>query len=354
LKKLFNEKLYSLDAYTPGNQPKGKVIKLNTNENPFPPSPRVQNFLAKFSSLDSMRKYPSPTSIDLRKQIAKLHKLHPDQVLVTNGSDEALAILFRACLNSNSIFLMPDPTYSLYTVLANLQMNGVILKKIPVLENFHLDFQTLKNSSASLLAFANPNAPTGILESKKDLGDLIKTFGSAVLCDEAYIDFAKKGSSMISEISEHSNLFVSRTFSKSYSLAGLRVGYIMSSKENIFELNKIRDSYNLGYLEQKLALESLKDQKYLLSNVQKILIERNFMNLELQKMNFKVLESSTNFLFAKPSEVNAKDLFLYLEKKKIHIRYFESQRISEFIRITISNRNENSILLNAIKQFIKK
>lgn len=354
MKKLFNEKLYSLDAYTPGNQPTGKVVKLNTNENPFPPSPRVQNFLAKFSAFDSLRKYPSPTSFDLRKQIAKLHKLHADQVLVTNGSDEALAILFRACLTANSIFVMPDPTYSLYTVLANLQMNGASLKKIPVLENFHLDLRTMKNSKAALLAFANPNAPTGILESKKDLSDLIQTFDSAVLCDEAYIDFAKKGSSMISEISEHPNLFVSRTFSKSYSLAGLRVGYIVSSKENIFELNKIRDSYNLGYLEQRIALESVKDQKYLLSNVQKIILERNFMKEELKKMNFQVLESSTNFLFAKPTNVNAKDLFLYLEKKKIHIRYFASPRISEFIRITISNREENSILLNAIKQFIKK
>ncbi len=354
MKKLFCESLYNLEAYSPGDQPLGKIIKLNTNENPFLPSPKISKFLKNFNEFDRLRKYPSPSSEKLREEIAKLHKISADEVLVTNGSDEALSILFRACLSENSTFLMPNPTYSLYPILKDLVMNGTKIKEIPVLENFSLDFETLKKEKANLLAFANPNAPTGILAEKKELIDLVKSLDCAVLCDEAYIDFAKPNSTMINEIKNLPNLFVSRTFSKSYSLAGLRVGYIISNKENIFELNKIRDSYNLGFLEQEIAKIAIKDQTYLKKNVKKIISLRENLKKDLEKLEFFVINSNTNFLFAKVPNLKAKELYDFLCSKKVFVRYFNYPNLKDYIRITIGIESEHKILLKWIKEFLNK
>jgi histidinol-phosphate aminotransferase len=205
-----------------------------------------------------------------------------------------------------------------------------------------------------LLAFATPNAPTGIIESKDKLIQLISNFSNAVLCDEAYIDFAPKNSSLIPEIKNFKNLFISRTFSKSYSLAGLRVGYIISNEENIAELLKIKDSYNLGMLEQKIALEAFKDQKYLSKTVSKITNSRKKLTGKLSKKGFQVLESNTNFLFAKPpSPYKADELFEYLKSKKIFIRYFKDTLTKDYIRISIGLEKENKKLLKEIFAFCK-
>jgi histidinol-phosphate aminotransferase len=354
MKKIFQEYLYNLKAYVPGDQPKGKIIKLNTNENPFPPSQRIKKFLKNFR-IESLRKYPSPSSENLRIEIAKLHKIDKDEILVTNGSDEALAILFRACLSKDSVLLVPNPTYSLYPVLKDLQMNGTKIKEIPILENHHLDFVSLKKEKANLLAFASPNAPTGILEDKKDLIDLLSCIDYPVLCDEAYIDFANPNSSMISEISKYPNLFVSRTLSKSYSLAALRVGYIISQKENIFELNKIRDSYNLGLIEQKIACLAIKDQSSLKKNVKKINSLKENLVKKLNKLGFQINSSDTNFLLAKvPKSTNANELYQFLCEKKVFVRYFNYPNLKDYIRITIGKDSDHKILLNWIKNFLEK
>jgi histidinol-phosphate aminotransferase len=353
--KYFQERLYEITGYVPGEQPKKteKVIKLNTNENPYPPSPKILKSIQKIFEKGLLRKYPVPDSFPLRVAISELHSVEPENILVTNGSDEGLSILFRACLKPNSKIVIPYPTYSLYPVLVDLEMNGSEIIKIPLKENLHFDFETLKNSKGDLLAFANPNAPTGILESKEDLLNLIGKFPGIVLCDEAYVDFAKKSSGMVKSISKYSNLVVSRTFSKSYSLAGLRVGYLVSSKENISELHKIKDSYNLGLLEQQIAITALSDRKYHNKTISKIIDSREKMSKSLKKLGFNVVPSETNFLFIKPpKKTSPEELFQFLKSEKIFIRFFNDSFCKDYLRITIGTPLENENLIKKIKFFL--
>lgn len=352
--KYFNERLYDVAPYTPGEQPssKDRVIKLNTNENPYPPSPKIKEVVDSILSEGLLKKYPNPNSSKLCEEIANKEGISKEQVLVTNGSDEALSILFRAVLGANDKVVAPYPTYSLYPVLTELALNGSSIEKVPLKGNLHFDYIALKSAKGKLLTFASPNAPTGILERKQELLDLISSFKGAVLCDEAYIDFAPNGSSLIQEINRHPNLFVSRTFSKSYSLAGLRVGYIISSKENIQLITKLKDSYNVGMLEQAIALEALKDQPYFLSNVQKIIQSREELTQQLSKLGFYVVPSSANFIFVKPPKsIYPIDLFEHLKKSNILVRYFSDAISKDYIRISIGSKEECEILFGKIKEY---
>ncbi|MCX7997853.1 MAG: aminotransferase class I/II-fold pyridoxal phosphate-dependent enzyme, partial [Leptospiraceae bacterium] len=206
----------------------------------------------------------------------------------------------------------------------------------------------------NLLAFASPNAPTGILESKEILCEIVSKFDGLVLVDEAYIDFASPNSSMISEIKNFSNLIVSRTFSKSYSLAGLRVGFLVSQKQNIDLLLKMKDSYNLGMLEQAIAKTAIEDVEYFQTNIQKIINSREKLKQELENLDFEVLESSANFLFAKPPHpFRAESIFTQLRDSNIYVRYFTQERCKDFLRITIGTESENEIFLSSLKSILK-
>lgn len=361
MKKYFQPALYDLAPYIPGAQPPvtKKIVKLNTNENPYPPSPKIKKAIQTILNKGLLRRYSNPISKTVIQEIAKLHKVPESFVMVTNGSDEGLAILFRATLGDSDIALMPYPTYSLYPVLTELQLNQARIEKVRLKEDFHFDFgkikKTGKSSKIKLLAFANPNAPTGILERKEDIIDLIKNFKGIVLCDEAYIDFAPVGSSLISEVKNLENLVVSRTFSKSYGLAGLRVGYLISQPQNISQLMKIKDSYNLGMLEQEIALTALKDQTYLKKTLTKIITSRNKLKRSLETLGFYVLESNTNFLFVKPPEgFYANEIFQFLQADEIYIRYFQDEFCKDFLRITIGTEKENKILLDKIKKAVNR
>lgn len=360
MKNYFQSELYNLAPYTPGEQPKSKskIIKLNTNENPYPPSPKIKAVVKNIFEKGLLRKYSNPVSQSVKEEIANLHKLPVSQIMVTNGSDEGLAILFRATLGPRDIAIMPYPTYSLYPVLTSLQLNGASVKTVELKNDFHFDFLRLQksfNDRTKLLTFAHPNAPTGLLEDKSEIIKLIKSFPGIVLCDEAYIDFAPKNSSLIDEIKNLDNLVVSRTLSKSYGLAGLRVGYLISSSENIEQLMKIKDSYNLGMLEQEIATAALRDQKYFSGSIKKIVSSRNKLMKSLKTLGFQVLESQTNFLFAKPPKNNlAEDLFLKLKAENIYIRYFKDEFCKDFIRITVGTESENKILLSKIKKIINQ
>lgn len=346
----FNRHLYQINAYTPGEQPSGKkIIKLNTNENPYPPSPKIQKALDKFS-IDSLRKYPNPTSWDLREEIAKFHGLNVDEVLITNGSDEALSILFQSCLEPSDRVILPYPTYSLYPILTELLMNESRVVKIPLKQDLHLDFDTLKKQKGKLLSFASPNAPTGVLENRVQLLDLVQNFKGIVLVDEAYIDFAVENSTLIQEIRNFDNLVVTRTFSKSYSLAGLRVGYLVSNKDNISLMYKLKDSYNVGKISQLIALEAFKDRKYFNSVIKMIIKSRVMLTKELEKLGFIVIYSQANFLFAKPTKEKAEAVFQYLREKNIFIRYFTDNISQNYIRITVGTDEENRILIQVLEK----
>ncbi len=357
MKKYFQSELFKLDPYVPGEQPREgkKLIKLNTNENPYPPTPKINPVVSSIIKKGILKRYPNPTSEELRKAIAKQNGISKDMILITNGSDEGLSLLFRAILAPKSRVVIPFPTYSLYPVLTSIEMNGSTIEKIPLLENLHFDFQKLKKAKGDLLAFASPNAPTGILEDENELLYLISHFNGMVLCDEAYVDFAPIGSSLIQFVKRYPNLIVSRTFSKSYSLAGLRVGYLVSNEENISLLQKIKDSYNLGILEEAIAIEAIKDSKYFDKIIRMIIKSRDFLSDELSKMLFTVVKSDTNFLFVKPPmNINPSDLFEYLKKKSIYIRYFKDDICKSYLRITVGNQKENKTLIKEIKSYLIK
>ncbi|MDX1957636.1 MAG: histidinol-phosphate transaminase [Leptospiraceae bacterium] len=355
MKNYFQEPLYNLQGYVPGEQPndKKKIIKLNTNENPYPPSPKIKKALGDILKKGLLKKYPNPVSKDLVLSIAKHHKVRPSMVLVTNGSDEGLALLFKAVLGKNSKIVMPYPTYSLYHVLADLQLNSVVVETVPLDNNLHFDFHALENSTGELLAFAHPNAPTGIQEKKSELLNLVKKFPGIVLSDEAYIDFAPRGTSLINSVFENENLVVSRTFSKSYSLAGLRVGYLIANESLVDLLYKLKDSYNLGMLEQLAAKVALEDTVYFEKVINKILKQRTKLKEELEKSGFEVFPSETNFLFVKPPiKIVPEELFLFLKENGIFIRYFKDEFCKNFLRITVGSKSENAKLMKIINKFL--
>lgn len=344
--------LETLVPYTPGEQPgPGEVFfKLNTNENPYPPSPKIQSVWEEIFKSGNLRKYPSFDSSSLRKSIAKELGVADNSVLVTNGSDEALRLLFFSLLGPNDSVVCPDPTYSYYSVLVEQAMVGASLTKIPLLDDLHFDFSSIKKTKGKILAFANPNAPTGILEKKSDLLDLVQSFPGIVLSDEAYIDFAKPGSSLVSHLNEFPNLVVTRTFSKSYSLAGIRVGFLIAEPSLLDRIQKLKDSYNVGMLEQKIAQVAWEDKDYCQTNLRKILYEREELTKSLRSLGFIIPESDTNFLFCKPtSKSTPKELYEGLKSKGILVRYFGTGISSRYLRITVGSQSENSALLEALK-----
>ncbi|MCB1188913.1 MAG: histidinol-phosphate transaminase [Leptospiraceae bacterium] len=352
---LLNYRIHHLKPYTPGEQPdrNQNFIKLNTNENPYPPTPEIKKRVEEIINAGDLRKYPNPISKGLVEEIAKQNNLKENQILVTNGSDEGLALLFKGVLEKKSRVILPYPTYSLYPVLAYIQMNDSIPVKIPLRPNMHFDFPKLKKKQGKLLTFAYPNAPTGILENKEDIIDLVANFSGIVLCDEAYIDFAPRDSSMIDQITNFENLVVSRTFSKSYSLAGLRVGYLAGNTKIISELYKLKDSYNLGMLEQEIALAALKDIDYFQKNINKVIQSRIWLKSKLEKFSFIVYDSQTNFLYTKPPEnLPAETLYNLLKKDKILVRYFSDEVCKDYIRISVGNEEENRELITKIGTYL--
>jgi histidinol-phosphate aminotransferase len=351
----FRKELIDLKPYTPGEQPNSSsaIIKLNTNENPYPPSPKCKIVAQEIFDKGLLRKYPNPVSEDLRKSIANTYGIKSDEIFVTNGSDEGIRLLFAAIIKSDSIIASPDPTYSAYPVFADTAMENYLYTKIPLLEDFSFDWSALKNSKADLVAFANPNAPTSLLESKKSVLSFVDSFSGFVLCDEAYIDFSDEGSSCIQEAGKCDNLFVSRTFSKSYSLAGLRVGFLVGSAKNISLLHKIKDSYNVGMLDQAIAKAALEDKEYFQETTRKIIKTRIYLTQKLEELGCKIEKSSTNFLFLQPPfPYKAADWFEALKKENIYVRYFPTGRCSDYLRITIGTDLESDLVVEAIRKFL--
>jgi histidinol-phosphate aminotransferase len=344
-----------MEPYVPGEQPgrDTRILKLNTNENPYPPSPKIKIAIQELIESGFLRKYPPTQSEALRDQIAKDLKLPPQSIMMTNGSDEALRLVFQGLIPRNGKVVYPDPTYSHYPVLTQMIFREATTVPIPLLNNLHFDFDSLKNSSGDLLIFAHPNAPTGILEERANLEDLIQNWKGFVLSDEAYVDFAKENSSLVNLIPKIPNLLVSRSFSKSYSLAGLRVGFLAGSIEVISEISKIKDSYNLGILEQEIALASWLDQEYMIQNVKLVRQERDRISQKLKEFGWDVVPSEANFVFVKPSSISPKLIYEYLKRKLIYIRYFSKGIPNQYIRITVGTPEENNALLIALEGIAK-
>jgi histidinol-phosphate aminotransferase len=340
---LIRKSVESMSGYVPGEQPDdSRIVKLNTNENPYPPSPAVQSALSSIDA-EKLRLYPNPVSDALRRKIADLHGCAVENVFVGNGSDEVLALCTRAFVENDGSIGYLDPSYSLYPVLADIR--DVEKRPFPLKDDFTWDVPA--DYEASLFMLTNPNAPTGMLASVDRVRAFCSNFKGVVLVDEAYVDFSSWNCMALAL--EMKNVLVARTLSKSFSLAGLRVGYVVGSEPLISAMYKLKDSYNLDMISQEIALAALSDIEHMTSNTAKIVATRVRLSKELEVLGYQVSPSEANFLWVKPANITAKDLFERLKNIGILVRYFDGDTTGDYIRVTIGTDEEIDKLIEAIK-----
>ena len=335
--------------YTPGEQPNEKnMIKLNTNENPYPPSPKV---LAAKADLEQLRLYPDPVAKDLVKALADYHGLSEDQIFVGVGSDDVLAMSFLTFFNSEKPIFFPAITYSFYDVWADLFRIPYETKALNAA--FEIEANDYYTENGGVI-FPNPNAPTGLLTNLDFVRDILDHNRDViVIVDEAYIDFG--GESAISLLHEYKNLIVVRTFSKSRSLAGLRIGYAMGNPKLIKALNDVKYSYNsytMNYPSIVLGVESIRDDEYFKETVSKIIETREWFEKELTRLGFTYPKSYSNFVFVSHKSVPAKEIFEAAKKKHIYVRYFDKPRIDQYLRITIGTDEEMKAVVSFLEEFL--
>lgn len=348
-----SDKANNLTPYVPGEQPKeGGYTKLNTNENPYPPSSRAINKI-KDMNLENLRLYPDSESNLLREVYAKSLGLDKDNIFVGNGSDEVLAIAFQTFFMKKNNVLMPDISYSFYPVYCRLY--DITSKLIPLREDYSIDTQDYMIENNGIV-IANPNAPTSLLLSKDKIENIVKNNkNSIVLIDEAYVDFG--GESVVSLINKYNNLLVVKTLSKSYSLAGMRVGFAIGNKALISGMNRVKDSFNsypIDTIAQQLAYEAILDVKYFEKTRKMIIDTRERVSKELIKLEFNVLDSKTNFLFIQHKEKYAEEIFDYLKENKILVRYFKKPRLDNWLRVTIGNDEQMEYFIKYIIKLLQE
>lgn len=337
--------------YVPGEQPKGdRLIKLNTNENPYPPAPGVAEAL-KQMDIDRFRKYPDPTASDLVHALAEYYGVGDDQVFVGVGSDDVIAMSFLTFFNSKKPVLFPDVSYSFYKVWADL---FAIPYETPALdENFCIHPEDYYRENGGVI-FPNPNAPTGLLLSLEDVEDIIRhNQDVVVIVDEAYIDFG--GKSALELTAKYENLLVVQTFSKSRSMAGMRIGFAIGHPDLIRALNDVKYSYNSYTMNMPsliLGMETVKDDAYFKETVQKIIDTREWSKSRLTELGFTFPDSMSNFIFASHNRVPAKELFETLKKQQIYVRYFDQPRLSNYLRISIGTQEEMETLFAFLEQYL--
>ena len=363
--RLWSSKARNLSPYVPGEQPQHEnLCKLNTNENPFPPSPKVGEAIAKVleQQADDLRLYPAPESDDLRAALAQIYDIDINQVFVGNGSDEVLALVFASFFLKERPVLAPDISYSFYPVYA--QTFGIELVQIALEEDFSIDPDAYRQPCSGII-IANPNAPTGLLLSLADIRKLASEHSNSVIViDEAYIDFARAvdGSSdaeisAVSLINEFDNILVTQTFSKSRSLAGLRVGMAFGNASLIEALTRMKNSFNsypLDKLAQVGATASVLDVEYFTQTCQQVIDLRQSLTAELTALGFDVLPSHANFVFARPKDGNANAVANALREQGIIVRHFDKPRINEYLRITTGTAEQNSRLIEALQTLQKE
>lgn len=346
----YEDNIKKVTPYVPGEQPAGDVIKLNTNESPFPPSMHVAMAIASID-YDSLRLYPDPDATVLVQAIADYYKVDEEQVFVGVGSDDVLAMAFQTFFNSDKPILFPDITYSFYQVWAELY--DIPYEEIPLKDDFTIDASDYKKENGGVI-FANPNAPTGVELALNEVEEIIKANpDSVVIVDEAYIDFGN--ASALSLVDKYENLLVVRTFSKSRALAGMRVGYAIGPAKLIKALKDVKfstNSYTLNLAAIRAGVAALGDDEYFDTIISQIKDTREDTKRKLEQMGFECLKSSTNFLFVKHEDIPAKDIFEKLREKDIYVRYFELPRIDEYLRITIGTNEQMNSLMLALEEIV--
>ncbi len=348
----WRDNLMKIEPYVAGEQPnKTDFIKLNANENPYPPAPAVLETIAKFNG-EGLKKYPDADAKPLAKAIAERVGLARENVFVGNGSDDVLALCFRAFFNSDKPVIYPDITYSFYPVWC--EMLRIPYETIPVDDSFNINAADYKRENGGVV-IANPNAPTSIARGLDFIREILDyNRDSVVIVDEAYVDFG--GESAVRLLSEYENLVVTGTFSKSRSMAGMRIGFAFGNKEIISALYAAKDSYN-SYPMDSVAIEagvaSIGDEEYFRNTLKKVIATRDRLSAELRGMGFELPDSAANFVFAEHKDYKAKDICEYLKTKDIYVRYFKKPRIDNRLRITIGTDEEIDALIKALKEYIK-
>ena len=342
----FRSNIAGLAGYVPGEQPQDfEIIKLNTNENPYPPSPKV--FAALRSAIrSSLRLYPEPLSDSLRSVAAGVYGVTPANIIAGNGSDELLAIALRCFVGPGDRVAFPVPTYSLYDTLVEIQ-DGVRLA-VDYPEDFSLP-ATLNAQNAALTFLCNPNAPSGTMVTLLEIEKLARSVSGVLVVDEAYVDFAEsEGSSALPLIHRLANLIVLRSFSKSFSLAGMRVGLAFASDEIIAGMMKVKDSYNLNRLSLVAASAALQDLAWMTRNARRIQRSRKRLTSGLKRMGYQVYPSHANFVLARKTGQNLKPVYEELKRHKILVRYFDMAGLQDCLRVTVGTPKEISALIEAM------
>ena len=351
MSRFFSDKFASLVPYTPGEQPRDmQYIKLNTNESPFPPSPGVR--IAVEGECGKLQLYSDPECTRIREALANTYGVKKEQVIVTNGSDEVLNFAFMAFADEKRPLAFPDITYGFYKVYAELY--GVDYTKIPLKEDFTIDVADYKSVGKNVV-IANPNAPTGLALGLDAIEEILTSNSeNLVLVDEAYVDFG--GESCVPLTKKYKNLLVVGTFSKSRSMAGARLGFAVADKEIIADLEKIKYStnpYSINRLTLAAGVAAVRDNEYYMNNCKLVVKAREYTTKALEGLGFSVLDSKANFIFAQNGKVSGKELYEKLKARGILVRYFGSDRISNFVRITIGTMEQMKALVDAVECILK-
>ena len=351
MSQFWSSLVHTLTPYVPGEQPKvSNLIKLNTNENPYPPSDSVLKVIKEVAD-DKLKLYPDPNADVLKQRIADYHNLQANQVFVGNGSDEVLAHAFQALLKHDKPLLFPDITYSFYPVYCGLY--GIDYQQIPLTDDFAIDINDYHQECGAII-FPNPNAPTGRLLELEKIESLVKSHpNQVVVIDEAYIDFG--GQSAITLVNQYPNLLVTQTLSKSRSLAGLRVGFAIGHPDLIEGLERVKNSFNSYPLDRLAiygAVASFDDETTFQQTCKAIIGTRLELVSHLEKLGFDVIPSKANFIFATHKDFSAEDIAAKLRDKSIIVRYFNKPRIDQYLRITIGNNQENQALCKALSDIV--
>lgn len=352
MSRYLNQRFRTLDAYTPGEQPKDTVYtKLNTNESPYPPGPETQKAVCSRETAQRLRLYSDPDSVRLKDAIADRYGVGKSNVFVSNGSDDILNFAFMAFAEDGAVF--PDITYGFYPVFGDLHQ--VNYTRIPLREDFTLNPEDYKGRGG-MIVIANPNAPTGLEICQKDIADLCASDPEhVVVIDEAYVDFG--GTSAIPLTKEFENLLVVQTFSKSRSLAGARLGYAIASETLIGDLERIKYStnpYNVNSITAAAGAAAIGEDDYYSANCLRTMSVREWITVELEKAGFQVIPSIANFVFAKSDRIDGGTLYRKLKERKILIRHFDNPRITQYNRITIGTQEEMERLMAAIREILEE
>jgi len=335
-----------MSGYVPGEQPSDDgFIKLNTNENPYPPSPKVYAALRKTIGA-ALRLYPQPTSDSLCAAASAVYGIKKENIMAGNGSDELLSIILRCFVESGDRIAYPVPTYSLYDTLVEIQAGVAV--RVPFPDDFTLP-ESLSRQGAPLTILCNPNAPSGTLVPLPEIAKLAATVAGVLVVDEAYVDFAAgEGTSAIPLIQPYPNLIVLRTLSKSYSLAGMRIGLAFASAEMVAGMHKVRDSYNLDRLSIAAGAAALKDLAWMKRNAARIQRSRQRLASGLKRLGYQVYSSHANFVLARRRDKNLKPVYEELKRRKILVRYFDAPELRDCLRITVGTPKELRALLREL------